>query len=315
MNRVNRVNRDKKKSNNALSAEKKVKILMKELGFFSKKFLGQHFLINDLVIQKIISAIRALNPSLIMEVGPGLGALTNELIQKKLPICVVEQDTFLCQYWRKKNIFVLEGDVLKLPWEAELKLGSVLVGNLPYQVAGRLLLKCCPGPDRLKAMALMFQKEVAQRILSPPFSKDYGVLTVLSQCFWKIDTLLTANVSDFYPRPQVAGRFLIFQKKKHFVKNVSSFFLFVKFCFSQRRKLLLSRLRQINFVPQKRGKGKEPGSSSLVFEESGQKASVKDIFDQMNISSLVRAEELSPEQFVLLFNKIWGENEKKIYTK
>lgn len=260
-----------------------IKNRMRELEFFPKKFLGQHFLINPQVIKKTILTIKVLKPTLIMEIGPGLGALTDELVLLKHPLCVVERDSILCQYWRQKEICVLEGDVLKLPWTSQLLPGSVLTGNLPYQVASRLMVKCCPGPDKLKAMVLMFQKEVAQRILAPPRSKDYGLLSVLSQCFWKVNIIMEAAVSDFYPRPQVAGRVLVFRKKRHSLADVKAFLSFVKLCFSQRRKFLLSKLR------------KQEGGDGIV-----------DVFNQMNLSPFVRAEELSPRQFMSLFGEVIG---------
>lgn len=327
------------------SGQRQIKAQMREMGFSPKKFLGQHFLINDFVIQKIVSTVKTLNPSLIVEVGPGLGALTDELIQLNPPICVVERDILLCRYWRQKKVSVLEGDILKLPWEMQLQSGSVLVGNLPYQVASRLLLKCCPGPNLLKAMVLMFQKEVAQRILSVPSSKSYGILTVISQSFWEVEELLTASVSDFYPRPKVSGRVLVFRKKKSSQKRTSAFFLFVKFCFSQRRKFLLSRLSQWDFsnvqhlqrlplpkdfqvlegVNPLKEKSSSEFSSNLFEKESEKwtencsqegirdvkkrKKLLLNIFREMSLSPSLRAEELSPAQFIVLFNML----EKKDY--
>ncbi len=259
---------------------KKIRDKMRELDFFPKKFLGQHFLINSLIIQKIVYAVLDLKPSLIVEVGPGLGALTDEFILLRQSIYVVEMDSVLCRYWREKEVQVLEGDVLKLLWQSKLLPDSVLTGNLPYQTASRLLVKNCPGPDELKAMVLMFQEEVGHRILAKPRSKEYGLLSVLAQCFWRINILTAADISDFYPRPKVAGWVLIFRRKKHSVLNPGEFLLFVKFCFSQRRKFLLSRLK-------KRKEGKL----------------AVDIFNKLNLSSSVRAEELSPGQFVSLFNQ------------
>ncbi len=278
------------------SLEKNIKAQMREMGFSPKKFLGQNFLINHLIIQKIVSTVKTLSPSLIVEVGPGLGALTDELIQLNRPVCVVERDTLLCRYWRKKQVSVLEGDILKLPWESQLLSDSVLVGNLPYQVASRLLLKCCPGSHLLKAMVLMFQKEVAQRIVSVPGSKSYGILTVLSQSFWEVEELLRASLSDFYPRPKVAGRVLVFRKKKHFPKKIPTFFLFVKFCFAQRRKFLLSRLSKWDF------------DYVSIRDIKKRKNRLENIFDEIGLSPFVRAEELSPAQFMLLFGMLSKKN-------
>ena len=296
-----------------------IKDKIKELGFSPKKFMGQNFLTNSVIIQKIVSSVEALSPSLIIEVGPGLGALTNDFISLGCPFYVVEKDPFLCQYWKKKGVNVLEGDILNsnglssyphepvfaksqagLPTEKNKKPpvssswtgkkvslssfllpGSVLAGNLPYQIAGRLMVQCCPGPDNIKAMVFMFQKEVAQRILTLPGSKNYGLLSVLSQCFWEGHLLTEASTSDFYPRPKVAGQVLTFRKKKHSIQDPAAFLAFIKLCFSQRRKILLSRLKTIK-----------------------EKNQIIDIFNKMNLSHSVRAEELLPKQFVYLFNEI-----------
>ena len=277
-----------------------IKDKMKELGFFPKKSLSQNFLTNPLIIQKIVSTVEGLKPSLIMEVGPGLGALTNHFIPLNLPLYVIEKDTLLCQYWRKKEVNVWEGDVLKpkgfiyrdlklssstnieeVPWSSLLLPGSVLIGNLPYHIASRLMVQCCPGPDKIKALVFMFQKEVAQRILASPGSINYGLLSVLSQCFWKGHFLTEASVGDFYPRPKVAGQVLVFHKKTHTISPTEAFLAFVKLCFSHRRKFLLNQLKTIK-----------------------EKKHTKDIFDKMNLSSSIRAEELSPGQFVTLFNEI-----------
>ena len=254
-----------------------IKKKMKEMNFSPKKFLGQNFLVNPVVIDEIISTVRSLNPTLIVEIGPGLGALTDPLILLQKPLFLIEQDLALCEYWKKKKIRVLEGDVLKMMWTSVLVKDCVLVGNLSYQIASRLMVKCCSDLNDVKSMVFMFQKEVAQRIVSPPFSKNYGILSVLSQCFWEIYFITEASTSDFYPRPTVAGQVLLFKKKKCSIQNPIAFLHFIKFCFAQRRKMLLSRLKKTN--------------ENMV-----------SIFSEMHLSSSCRAEELSPEQFVSLFN-------------
>ena len=255
---------------------------MEGLGISPKKFLGQHFLINPLVIGKTVSQVKNLDPGLIIEVGPGLGALTDELMLLGRPLLLVEKDPLICDFWRKKQIPILEGDVLKVGWPAHLKAGSVLTGNLPYQIASRLMIKCSPAPAELKAMVFMFQKEVAERIRAKPSSKSYGLLSVVSQCFWDIHFLTEAGLCDFYPRPQVAGQVLVFYKKDHSLTAGREFVLFVKFCFAQRRKILLNRLKKWEKI----------------------KTDVEDIFDKMKLPPYCRAEELSVGQFMSLFEQI-----------
>ena len=263
---------------------KTVKKKMKELSWMPKKYLGQHLLINELIINQIILSIKNLNPGYIIEVGPGLGALTHHLIPLKIPISIIEKDPYLCQYWRdQKNDcikHILEGDILHAPWSQSLPDNSVLIGNLPYQIASRLMVQCCPGPPSVQNMVLMFQKEVADRIISSPFTKSYGLLSVLSQCFWDIKVLAYASVNDFYPKPKVAGQVLFFQRKSISSFNYSSFLNFVKMCFEQRRKMLINRLKQ------------RQGDIIL------------DIYKNMDLPASLRAEELSPHQFLHFFQQL-----------
>ena len=261
-----------------------IKEKMREMNFFPKKFLGQNFLVNPVIIGEIVSTVKSLDPTLIVEIGPGLGALTDPLVLLQKPLLLIEQDLVLCDYWKKKKIQVLEGDVLKIMWTSALVKDCVLVGNLSYQIASRFMVKCCSGLSDVKSMVFMFQKEVAQRIISPPFSKNYGILSVLSQCFWEVSLITEASTSDFYPRPKVAGQVLLFRKKECSIPNPVAFLHFIKFCFAQRRKVLLSRLKKTN-------------------------ENVVNIFNKMHLSSSCRAEELSPEQFVSLFNLMESKRE------
>ena len=274
-----------------------IKKKMAELNFHPKKMFGQHFLINLQKVEQIVSAVKDLNPSFIMEVGPGLGVLTEPLLQiinnnSKQPFfCAVELDTQLCEYWKSREISILEGDILKLQWEKNLLPGSVLVGNLPYQIASRLMIQCCPGSDNLQSMVLMFQKEVAQRIMAHSHCKAYGLLSVLSACYWDIQLLTEAGVKDFYPSPKVAGQVLLFKKKKHDIPHPEQFLIFVKHCFSQRRKFLINQLKKI--IEEKNNLKQE---SAL-----DQKEYLLKIFKQLNLSLKVRPEQLKPSQFVALY--------------
>ena len=283
---------------------------IQEVKVFPKKKWGQNFLINPQTVQKILLAIEDLKPSMIVEIGPGRGALTEGLLSLKKPFYAVEIDPVLAQYWRGKNVSIIEGSALKVPWQDHLKKGALLTGNLPYNIASRLLVQLCPGPDELNTMVLMFQKEVAHRILSLHKNKTYGILSVLSQCFWETKLLLSAGASDFYPRPKVTGQVLVFKKKKHSISDPKKFLGFVKFCFSQRRKVLFRRLLHgscINWA----GVGQaelafslDQGSHQTNVNGMAKKQHIKNLFHKVSIDSSMRAEEISPPQFALLFNEL-----------
>ena len=270
---------------------KTIKNKMEELSWIPKKHFGQHFLINEHIIKKIILSIKKLNPDHIVEVGPGLGALTHSLISLQIPITLIEKDPSLCEYWKNKNINsiknTLEGNALRIPWDQDLPGNSALVGNLPYQIASRLMIQCCPGPLEVKNMILMFQKEVAERIISKPFSKTYGILSVLSQCYWNIKPLIRASIYDFYPRPKVAGQVLLFQRKPIPHIDHSSFLNFVKLCFEQRRKFLFNKLKK---------------REGII---------IADVYENMNLPHSLRAEELSPYQFLSFFQQLKNRKQNK----
>ena len=279
-----------------------IKQKLAELNFHPKKMFGQHFLINQKKVDLIISNIKNLNPFFIMEVGPGLGVLTEPLLQitnknsNGPSFCAVELDAQLCEYWKNRKVRILEGDILKIPWQKHLLPNSVLVGNLPYQAASRLMIQCCPGPNNLQNMVLMFQKEVAQRIRAASHNKMCGLLSVLSRCYWDIQFLTEAGVKDFYPAPKVAGQVLLFKRKKHCIPQPNHFLIFVKHCFSQRRKFLINQLKQpIKIKPELKLKHQ-------VMPEP--KEYLLKIFNELKLSPNLRPEQLKPSQFVTLYQKL-----------
>lgn len=243
------------------------------------KELGQNFLINKDVCEKIIEKVLSFDVSQIVEVGPGLGALTEVMLEKNISPSLIELDRSFAQYWKEKGLRVLHKDALKLDW-SEFE-GYVLVSNLPYQISSSLVIERSLDKRSLSHMILMFQKEVAQRIVARPKTSDYGMLSVIAQIFWKVDFLMEVGPKDFYPPPSIASRVLTFKRKNTKLENPQKFLNFVKEAFKQRRKLLVSNIAGL--VP------KEKSKRLLV---------------QMGFTEMARPEELSPEQFVLLFDQI-----------
>ena len=258
---------------------REIKNTIQELNFTPKKFLGQHFLTNTALIQKMITAVKKFDPAFIIEVGPGLGSLTKPLMDLSIPLVVIERDVILCRYWENK-ISIIKGDALKSNWIDYLKPSSLLVGNLPYQIASRLVVQCSQNIQHLRYMVLMFQKEVAERICAKSHSKNYGLLSVLSQSVWEIKHLAGADPKDFYPQPKVSSSVLLFQKKSagDIISDLSVFTEFIKLCFTQRRKFLFNRLQKKFGVNHAKG-----------------------VFNKMGLLLSVRAEEVSVRQFAHLF--------------
>ncbi len=256
-----------------------------------KRSLGQNFLISEIVIDRIIKAVQRYIGEEIVEIGPGLGSLTEELITLKKPLTLIELDRKFADYWRSRSesdlTKVIEGDALRIDWDPILKTKqALLVSNLPYQISSSLLIDRCMNPYTFSAMILMFQKEVAQRIVAESRSKDYGLLTVIAQNFWKVDLLCECAPRDYYPAPNVASRVLVFKVRTDAIEFSlrPEFLKFVKAGFAHRRKHLYSNLKGQYF-------------SSRNLPES----ILANAFEKSEISAKARAEELSPEKFRELF--------------
>lgn len=263
--------------------KKKLLAKLQELNLQPKFSLGQNFLISSRVVDLIIFKVNSvLNQSSLIEVGPGLGALTDDLKSYE-DYTLIELDGNLVQYWKLQNLKIIETDALKLDWKSlDIKKNSVLVSNLPYQIASRLFIDRSLGPLNIQYMLLMFQKEVAQRITASIDTKAYGILSVIGQLIWDINKLCDVSPQEFYPAPKVAGRVLYFSRKSLILEK--SFFLFVKQAFSQRRKMLVKNLSSFLSVDK-------------IVSITGSKTK--------------RAENITPQEFYELYQLYKSEQEKQ----
>ena len=252
-----------------------------------KKFLGQHFL-KDLKIAKDIADTVDACPGLpVLEVGPGMGVLTQFLIPKERPLKVVELDFESVAYLKenfsslKKNI--IEADFLKMDLE-QLFDGQpfVLTGNYPYNISSQIFFKMLEYKELIPCCTGMIQKEVAERMAAAPGSKAYGILSVLMQAWYKVEYLFTVHEHVFNPPPKVKSAVIRMTRNdtKELGCNEQLFKQVVKTTFNQRRKTLRNSIKPIL--------GKE---SSLLADE---------IFNK-------RPEQLSVEQFVELTNRVEAE--------
>lgn len=252
---------------------------LNELKHDAKKALGQNFLVSDHVITKIIQAtevsLAELEKKSLIEIGPGLGAITDYLVGLDCRYQAIELDYSLFHYWETKQIQILHGDALKVDWSQFDS--DILVSNLPYQISSSIVIEKSIEPFGLKFMILMFQKEVAQRIRAVCQTEHYGMLSVIAQEFWKMETVCEAGPVDFFPPPKVASRVLKFARKESDIVSPKKYLDFVKQCFHQRRRILKSNLPAVH-------------SEAIVQWLGAHK-----------ISEKARAEELSPEQFKKLY--------------
>ncbi len=221
---------------------------MEQMGVSPKRSLGQNFLINDHVIEKIICRVEKFKKEnkidWMLEIGPGLGALTRRLRILDGNMSLLELDREFAQYWRQEGLDVLEGDALQVNWQPVCGQGQgILVSNLPYQISSSLVVERSIDPLNIMSMVLMFQKEVAQKIIQPCGSSEYGFLSVIAQSFWSIEKVIDAGRGAFYPSPNVASRVLSFLARDVGITDRKRYLEFVKSAFSHRRKLVMKNIR------------------------------------------------------------------------
>jgi len=262
--------------------------LLKELNIHPKKSLGQNFLINPFISEQIVSIIKELKPTSLIEIGPGLGSLTHHFSQLNIPLTLVELDSKLADFWKQKNFSVIEKDALQIE-DTRIFESATLVGNLPYQISSRLIIQASTHWP-VQQMCLMAQKEVSERITSAHQQRSYGLLSVATQYSWDIQKKLEVKTFDFHPSPKVEGHVLIFNRKN----TLSAPFLsFIKECFQHKRKMLLKKIVRMENLSSK-------------INRPIKTAYLQQSFDQLNIPYSARAEELSVDQFVELYKLLIG---------
>lgn len=224
----------------------------------AKKHLGQHFL-NDLnIAQKIADSLQNQAYKQVLEIGPGMGVLTQFLLQKDSEVFVIEIDTesvvYLKTHFPQLNNHIIEGDFLKLPLNEIFKEPFALIGNFPYNISSQILFKALEHKDIIPEIAGMFQKEVAERVASQPGNKNYGIISVLLQAYYDIEYLFTVNEDVFTPPPKVKSGVIRLIRKENQTLDCDEklFKRVVKTAFNQRRKTLRNALKSITLVDEKK---------------------------------------------------------------
>ena len=222
---------------------------MKELK--PKKRLGQHFLKDSNIAKKIVDGLNHDDLNCIIEIGPGMGILTNHLIRFKKKLKLVEIDSESVKYLNQKyidlNEQVIEEDFLKINLrEFDSPIG--LIGNFPYNISSQILFKLLENKNIVDQLVGMFQLEVAKRVCAPPGSKTYGILSVLVQAFYNTEFLFSLSPEYFSPPPKVnSGVIKLIKKEEINLKcDEALFFKVVKTSFQQRRKTLRNSLKVFN---------------------------------------------------------------------
>lgn len=213
-----------------------------------RKSWGQNFLIDNNTINKIIHSINPNEKDHIIEIGPGRGALTNGLAHLVKYLTAIEIDPLLtyqlekCQY---KNTKIINEDILK--WIPEnINTKYKIVGNLPYNISSPIIFKFLELQCWNK-MIIMVQKELADRIISKPNSKDYSRISVMSQTFCDVKRVFNISKNVFHPKPEIESSLIIFEKRDIDV-NFEKFSHLIKIAFKQRRKKIKNNLINLSSI-------------------------------------------------------------------
>jgi 16S rRNA (adenine1518-N6/adenine1519-N6)-dimethyltransferase len=216
----------------------------------AKKHLGQHFLKDKNIALKIVESLQAANIGDVLEVGPGMGVLTQFLLQKKAyQTTVVEIDResvdYLNEHFPELTGRIISKDVLKMDFKEHFDKPFALIGNFPYNISSQILFKVLEYRDQIPEVVGMFQKEVAERIATGPGSKTYGILSVFLQAFYDIEYLFTVHENVFNPPPKVKSAVirLVRNQREQLDCDEKLFFQVVKAGFNQRRKTLRNSLK------------------------------------------------------------------------
>jgi 16S rRNA (adenine1518-N6/adenine1519-N6)-dimethyltransferase len=220
--------------------------------FTQKKSLGQNFLIDQNILNKIADTGEIGHEDLVIEVGPGSGALTNKILEKKPKnLIVIEKDIQLSNFLIKKfkeKIKIINEDMMKISYQNFKGKNHIIFGNLPYNISTQILAKWIKIKNLdifCKKFVLMFQKEVADRIIAKTNTKNYGRLSILSNWRMKIDKIFDIEPESFNPPPKVRSTLLVLVPKNEFYnfKDPKNLEYITNIFFSQRRKMIKKPLK------------------------------------------------------------------------
>lgn len=277
-----------------LSSHSATKEVVQKHNFKFSKSLGQNFLIDSNIIDKILDGARVTEGDNIIEVGPGIGTLTREMGKVAEKVVAIEIDKNLIPILKDtlsdlENIEVINQDILKVDIQElikdKLNGGPVkLVANLPYYITTPIVMKFLEEDIPVTDIVVMVQKEVADRMNSVPSTKDYGALSIAVQYYCETEIVAKAPRHMFIPQPNVDSTVIglhVRAEKKYDVHNEEIFFKTVKASFGQRRKTLLNSLGGLGFL---------------------NKDEIREILKEANIDEKRRGETLSIEEFAVLSN-------------
>ena len=266
--------------------------ILNKYGLRANKKLGQNFLINESIIYDIVKKANVTKEDVVIEIGPGLGSLTKELINNAKKVIAIELDPNMIDILKSRfgifdNFEVIYGDVLKIDLEELIKgYDSVkVVANLPYYITTPIIMKLLEDKLKIKSITVMVQKEVGERICATHKDKEYGAITVSVQYYSEPQIIIDVPKENFLPAPEVDScviRLDMREKPPVFLKDEKLFFRLIKGAFTQRRKTINNSLTCS-------GKSKEEIMAAL---------------NKLGIDSKLRAENLSIQQYADIANTL-----------
>jgi 16S rRNA (adenine1518-N6/adenine1519-N6)-dimethyltransferase len=269
------------------------KEIIRQYAVKPRKRLGQSFLMEQNVIRNISAIAQVTKNDIVVEIGAGIGVLTEDLAQTAAKLIAVELDDQLVEIlkdklWKYNNVQIYSGDILKFDFGAIVRDGEQkikVIGNVPYNISSPVLFHLLSFRKIIDSFVLMLQKEVIQRLVASPGGKDYGVPSVILQMFASVEKVLDVPAGCFYPRPKVESSVIKgFFLKRPFVELADEefFIRLVRDAFAQRRKMLINNLKK----------------SKLL--EGFSDVDLKEALDAAGIDGQRRGETLSVEEFGLL---------------
>ena len=275
--------------------KEQVKKILEQKDIIVKKQYGQNFLLDDNILKNIVKSAELKKDTNVIEIGPGLGFLTNYLQQATTNVLCYEIDGQMVEHLKELNynISIINDDFLKRNLNKDFKNifdnsnNITLVANLPYYITTPILLKVLEETTRIDKMIVMMQTEVAKRLCGKPSTKDYNALSVLIQYFTNPRIILNVSPKSFFPEPNVESSVVMIEKKEEpllEVKNLDFFLKFNRNIFAQRRKTLYNNIQKAyNY----------------------DKELIKKIIKENNLDESVRSEELDVSQIVKLANDFY----------
>lgn len=276
---------------------RKTREILNKYGLTAKKKFGQNFLIDDNILDEISASACINDDELIIEIGPGLGNLTSYLLKKSRYVLLVEIDNNMIEilndrFKENANYSLINEDILKVDLDEKIskieeELGFSfkrvkVVANLPYYITTPILFKLLQDSKRVDEIVVMVQKEVADRMVASPKSKDYGILSVMIKYLADAEIIIKVPKEAFIPSPNVTSAVIkLVKNKKYECDDEEKLFELIHHAFAQRRKKMINSLESSKFL-------------------NLDKEKIKDTFNKAKLNENVRAEELSIEEFILL---------------